>query len=198
MPLQKQIDSLSADINTILLRVKGNGALAAGYVKRNRRREDHLGHKWAAKVALGKVLHSTGILQSEFNDTYSAAYEHFMQMFNEQYSVSGPCGCNPDDKGFWSSYVLPTFNLVRVRIRTNVRGANPYMVLPYMSLPLPQMQALATAQYRCMEIKNKTDAFTDGIFLRIRSILPPTARPALNHFVSMLGGEDVAMKLGIS
>ena len=75
MPLQKQIDSLSADINTILLRVKGNGALAAGYVKRNRRREDHLGHKWAAKVALGKVLHSTGILQSEFNDTYSAAYE---------------------------------------------------------------------------------------------------------------------------
>jgi hypothetical protein len=94
--------------------------------------------------------------------------------------------------------MLKNFNLVRVRVRVQGTGKPPYMVMPKLALPQQQMQALAQAQYRITEIGLQTEAFTDSMFLRIRSILPAKARPVLNHFVSMLGGNVVAAKLGIT
>ena len=82
--LQEQIISLQAAVQTGLRKAMANPDFAGGLVNRNRGRENHLGHQYAAECTLTLILNNIGMLQSEVETEYQNKFKEFMTPYARQ------------------------------------------------------------------------------------------------------------------
>jgi hypothetical protein len=84
----------------------------------------------------------------------------------------------------FSDSLLPRYNVVIIPVLTGRCSQPPLAVMPSLNLPEKQLRQLAQMHYRFHRMKHEATALSGQIFTTLRAVIPPTARPVLNHLVA--------------